>query len=106
MRPGVYWGTFLVGSTLSRCGKPAEGLGYVEKAERLDPHSRAFDEFEEGAAYVLMGRYQEAVPILRAHLATYPNSMGGHWYLIVAYSELNRPEQARTEALALLRINP
>ncbi len=100
------WVNFWVGSTLSRSGKPAEGLAYVEKAERLDPHSRAFDEFEEGAAYVLMGRYQEAVPLLRAHLATYPNNMGAHWYLIVAYSELNRPEQARAEALELLRINP
>src|SRR5260370_17799225 len=99
MRPGVYWGTFLVGSTLSRSGKPVEGLGYVEKAERLDPHSRAFDEFEEGAAYVLMGRYQEAVPILRAHLATYPNSMGGHWYLLVASTELTPPAPPRTEPL-------
>jgi predicted Zn-dependent protease len=93
-----------VGATLSRSGKPAEGLAYIEKAERLDPHSRTFDEFEEGVAYVLMGRYPEAVPLLRAHLATYPNNMGGHWYLIVAYGELNRPEQARAEALELLRI--
>ncbi len=106
LAPGSAWVNYWVGATLSRSGRPAEALAYVEKAERLDPHSRAFDELEEGVAYVLMGRYQEAVPILRAHLATYPNSMGGHWYLIVAYSELNRPDQARTEALELLRINP
>ncbi len=102
LAPGSAWVSFWVGATLSRSGKPAEGLACVEKAERLDPHSRAFDEFEESVAYVLMGRYQEAVPVLRAHLATYPNFLGGHWYLIVAYSELNRP----AEALELLRVSP
>ncbi len=102
LAPGSAWVSFWVGATLSRSGKPAEGLACVEKAERLDPHSPAFDEFEEGVAYVLMGRYQEAVPVLRAHLATYPNFLGGHWYLIVAYSELNRP----AEALELLRVSP
>ncbi len=106
LAPGSASVNFWVGATLSRSGKPAEGLAYIEKAERLDPHSRAFDELEEGVAYVLMGRYQEAVPLLLAHLATYPNAMGGHWYLVVAYSELNRPEQARAEALELLRIIP
>jgi tetratricopeptide (TPR) repeat protein len=95
-----------VGATLSRSGKPAEGLAYVEKAERLDPHSRPFDELEEGVAYVLMGRYEEAVPVLRTHLATYPNFLGGHWYLIVAYSELSRPAEARAEAVELLRVSP
>jgi adenylate cyclase len=106
LAPGSASVNFWVGATLSRSGKPAEGLAYIEKAERLDPHSQTFDELEEGVAYVLMGRYQEAVPLLLAHLATYPNAMGGHWYLIVAYSELNRPEQARAEALELLRIIP
>ncbi len=106
LAPGSAWVNFWVGATLSRSGKPAEGLAYIEKAERLDPHSRAFDEFEEGVAYVLMGRYQEAVPVLRAHLATYPNFLGGHWYLIVAYSELSRPAEARAEARELLRVSP
>jgi adenylate cyclase len=86
--------------------KPAEALAYVDKAERLDPHNRAFDEYHRGTAYVLLGRYEEAVPAWKVHLASYPNNVWGHAMLAVAYIELNRQEEARAEAKEIMRINP
>jgi hypothetical protein len=59
-----------------------------------------------GFAYVLMGRYGEAVPILKTFLASYPNVLGGHMLLTIAYTELNREAEARPEAAEVLRISP
>jgi adenylate cyclase len=87
-------------------GKPAEAVGLVEKAMRLDPRNRDLYLFLEGKSYNQMGRYEEAIPILKRHLARYPNSLGAHYNLVVDYTELGREDEARAEAAELLRINP
>jgi tetratricopeptide (TPR) repeat protein len=87
-------------------GKPAEAVGLAEKAMRLDPRNRDFYLYFEGWSYTQMGRYQEAIPILKRHLASYPNSITAHMQLIVDYSELGREDEARAEAAEVLRIGP
>src|SRR5712692_9768623 len=87
-------------------GKPAEAVGLVEKAMRLDPRNRDFYLYFEGWSYTLMGRYREAISILKRHLASYPNSFAAHDQLIVDYSELGREDEARAEAAEVLRISP
>ena len=52
------------------------------------------------------GRYQEAVFLLKKHLADYPNQPWGHAALIVTYVELGRDQEARAEAFELKRISP
>jgi tetratricopeptide (TPR) repeat protein len=106
LAPGTAFGNFWVAFTLSRSGKPAESLAHVETAERLDPQSRVFYEFERGTDYVLLGRYQEAATVLRAYLVSYPNNLTGHWELAVAYIELNLREEARAQAAEVMRISP
>jgi len=106
LAPGTAFGNFWVAFTLSRSGKPTESLAYVEKAERLDPQSRALYEFERGNDYVLLGRYREAAAVLRAYLVSYPNNLTGHWELAVAYIELNLREEARAQAAEVMRISP
>src|SRR5216684_4234647 len=106
LAPGSAFGNFWVAFTLSRSGKPAESLTYVEKAERLDPQGRGLYEFERGNDYVLLGRYQEADAVLRAHLVSYPNNLTGHQELAVAYIELNLREEARAQAAEVMRISP
>ena len=44
---------------------------------RLDPRNRDFYLFEVAWAYTLMGRYAEAVPLLKRALARYRDNMGG-----------------------------
>jgi TolB-like protein/class 3 adenylate cyclase/Tfp pilus assembly protein PilF len=87
-------------------GKPAEAVGLAEKAMRLDPRNRDLYLFFEGEAYNQMGRYQEAIPILKRHLARYPNTLGAHEQLIVDYTELGREDEARAAAAEVLRISP
>jgi adenylate cyclase len=93
-------------SALNSSGKPAEALGAVHKAMRLDPRNQEFYSLFEGAAYMLIGRYEEAIPPLKSYLARYYSFITGHLYLIVCYVELGRNEEARAEAAEVMRINP
>ena len=59
-----------------------------------------------GFAYVDMGRYEDAVPILRQALTAYPNIMPTHLNLVMAYVELGREEDARAAAAEIMRMSP
>jgi adenylate cyclase len=91
---------------LNRSGKPAESISFAEKAARLDPRNRDLYEFDIGLAYLVMGRYEEAIPFFKTHLVHYPNNMSAHYWLVIAYSELKREKEARAEATEVLRISP
>jgi adenylate cyclase len=84
----------------------AEAVRLVEKEMRLDPSRRDFYAYFLAAPYVEMGRYQEAIPLLKRHLAVYPNMAWAHAALIVAYTELGREQDAQAEAVELNRISP
>jgi len=87
-------------------GKPAEVIGLEEKAIRLDPRNRDYYVFWEAMAYTLMGRYAEAIPLLKQHFTRYPNDLGSHVVLIIDYIELGHEQEARAEAAEVLRIDP
>jgi adenylate cyclase len=106
LAPSSAVGNLWLAHSLDFSGRPAEALAYVEKAERLDPLGRSLYEFERGLAYNLVGRYQEAVTVWKVHLASYPNDPWGHLNLAVAYIELNRQDEARAEAVEVMRISP
>jgi len=91
---------------LNRSGKPAESISFAEKAARLDPRNRDFYGFDIGLAYLVMGRYEEAIPFFKTNLVHYPNNMFAHYWLVIAYSELRREKEARAEAAEVLRISP
>ena len=59
-----------------------------------------------GSAYVLAGRYQEAIAPLKQALTHYPNLLGPHLNLAAAYSESGKATEARAEAAEVLRLNP
>ena len=78
----------------------------AEKAMRLDPSRRDFYAYFIAGPYVLMGRYEDAIPLLKRHLSAYPNQPWAHASLILAYTELGRYQEARAEAVELKRISP
>ena len=83
-----------------------EAVRLVEKEERLDPTRRDFYAYFIAAPYVGMGRYEDAIPLLKQHLRAYPNMAWAHAMLIVAYTELGRAQEAQAEALELNRVSP
>ena len=104
--PNSALGYSALANIMDLSGKPAEAVGLAEKAMRLDPRNRDLYLFFEGESYTQMGRYEEAIPILKRHLASYPNSWGAHGMLVVDYTELGREDEARAEAAEVLRISP
>jgi adenylate cyclase len=91
---------------LTSSGRPAEAVVAAQKAMRLDPSNRDFYAFFEGQAYMVMGRYAQAIPPLKMNLARYSNLAGNHLDLIAYYVEVGRNEEARAEAADVMRINP
>jgi tetratricopeptide (TPR) repeat protein len=53
-----------------------------------------------------MGRYEEAIPLLKAHISSVPNNLGARTVLAYAYSESGDSEHARAEAAEIQRISP
>jgi adenylate cyclase len=78
----------------------------AETATRLDPTHQDFYAFFVANPYVLMGRYEEAIPLLKRHLAVLPNNPWAYAVLVVAYTELGRDLDARAAAAELMRTNP
>ena len=86
--------------------KPEAALRAVQKAIRLDPTSKDKYSTEAGIAYVDMGRYEDAIPLLRQSITEFPNVMVTHLNLRMAYVELGREEEARAEAAEIMRMSP
>ena len=91
---------------LTTAGRPQEAAVAAKKAMRLDPNRTSFYAYFIAAPYVMMGRYEEALLLLKGHLTDYPNQPWAHAVLIVAYVELGRYPEARAEAVELNRISP
>jgi len=100
--PGYIYSFYLLISS----GKPQEAIGFIEKTERLDPRNRVLWEGGRGEAYIVMGRYAEAIPIFKAYIVRVPHQPWPHVWLTVAYSELGREQEARAEIVEILRISP
>jgi len=88
-------------------GKPAEALVAAEKAIRLDPLLTVFL-WQLGEAYTQLGRYEEAIPVLKRDLA-FSDLLWEHVDLVRDYTALGQEDAARAEAVEVQRrsaLNP
>ncbi len=104
--PNSASGYFLLAQDQGFAGKPEDAIESANKAMRLDPRNRDLYLVTVAWSYDLMGRYSEAVPLLKRHLARYPNQIAAHYNLVVAYVELGQMDEARAQVAELLRISP
>ena len=72
----------------------------LEQALRLDPYSPIAPQLTLGWAYLLTGRYDEAIATQRKVLSRNRNLLDPHLILVISYSELGRKEEAQAEAAA------
>jgi adenylate cyclase len=92
--------------TLNWSGRPAQAIEISEKAMRRDPRNSDFHLLPIGFAYYILGRYEEAVPVLKRFIDSYPGFVSARWILTAAYVELGMMEEARGEAANLMRMSP
>jgi adenylate cyclase len=95
-----------VAEALNQSGKPVEALEIAQKAMRVDPINRDLYLFEVGYAYLLMGRPQEAIPVMKRFLISRPGFVGGQLVLTVAYVECGKIEEARGAAALVMKLSP
>jgi len=108
----TYWksgGYAHLASVLSHAGRAEEALKVVEQALQLGLSLGAPTDwyfYHLVSASYLIGRYEEAMALLKQLLSQYPKHLGGHLTLAAVYSELGQAAEARAEAAGVLRLNP
>jgi adenylate cyclase len=73
---------------------------------RIDPFYLPHSMMWFGAAYYMLKRYEEALPLLRECTSRAPNMRSAHVWLAATYAQLRQPEEARAEVAEVLRIQP
>src|SRR5262249_54957573 len=104
--PNYSWGYFFLALALNADGRPGDAVLAVQKAIRLDPAMGDFFARELGFDYLAMGRFPGAIVAFKRHAASYPTDFYSHVGLAIAYTELGRDQDARTEAAEVMRLNP
>jgi adenylate cyclase len=104
--PSFSRGYIGIGWVLLYAGRSEEAIGPMNWGFRLDPfHPPAYLHWL-AQVYFQLGRYEEAVEILRRRLMKAPETDMSHVLLASAYGHLGRTSEARDEWREALRINP
>ena len=91
---------------LNLAGRYEEALEMIEQAHRLDPHPSLYNVYTLGWTYLMMRRYEKAIPPLKQAVTLNPDYMFPHLLLAIGYGELDRPAEAQAAAAEVLRTNP
>jgi adenylate cyclase len=78
INPNYAIGFFALADALNVYGKPEAAIRAAQKAMRLDPTGKDLYSYDVGVAYVDMGRYKDAIPVLKQSLTAFPNILVGH----------------------------
>jgi len=91
---------------LAFVGRPSEAVPVMKEAFRLDPNPPAAYELFAGDILFMDGQYEQAIGRLRNALekteGCAPCQGGAHLQLAMAYAQLNRKTEAKSEVKALL----
>jgi TolB-like protein len=92
---------------LNHWGDPERAMELNRRAVASgDAASHPNWEYNFGHSYVILKRYEEAIPRLRRAIELAPNFLPARVRLTCAYAELDRLEEAKQEAAQILRLNP
>ncbi|WP_028748340.1 adenylate/guanylate cyclase domain-containing protein [Rhizobium mesoamericanum] len=106
LAPNLVEGHETLGNALHYAGRPAEALICFERAMALNPYyPDIFLHFHAQAMFQL-GRYEEAVVILKRRLVRNPGTDISRVLLAASYGHLGRFAEARGEWEEVFRINP
>jgi adenylate cyclase len=104
--PNLALGHEVLGSTLNFSGKAAEALESFDRAMALDPYFPDFWLHLKGLAMFQLGRYDEAIGLLKRRLIRNPDTDISRELLSACYGHLGRKEEARAEWQEVFRVNP
>jgi len=99
----AYWS---LGTTLYHVSRPEEAIPYFQKAMRISPVPDYICLQGLGGSYRMLRRYDDAEATFKRLLQRFPDHLVGYTGLVNVYVETGRMEEAKAEAVEVLRINP
>jgi tetratricopeptide (TPR) repeat protein len=99
----AYWS---LGTALYHVSRPEEAIPYFQKAMRISPVPDFICLQGLGGSYRMLRRYDDAEATFKRLLQRFPDHIVGLMGLVNVYVETGRMEEAKTEAVEVLRINP
>ena len=104
--PNSSEGYLAQGQVLDYAGRHAEVIEQFDRAIRLDPEDPDMVLHLTAHAHFMLGRYEEAVALLRRRIARNPATDASRVLLAAAYGHLGSLDDARTAWREALRVNP
>jgi tetratricopeptide (TPR) repeat protein len=104
--PNLALGHEILGSALNYSGRHEEALESFNRAMALDPYYPDLWLHFKGLAMFLLGRYDEAIGLLKRRLIRNPDTDISRELLAACYGHLGRTEEARAEWQEVFRVNP
>jgi adenylate cyclase len=106
LNPNSAFAHMMLGKVLAFAGRHEESIPEYKKAIRLNPIPPNRYLWSLGLSYGVTGQYEEAITWCEKAIRQEPNSLLAHIMMAVVYSWSGRDEEARAEAVEVLRINP
>jgi adenylate cyclase len=104
--PNLAIGHEVLASALTYSGRPAEALESFDRAMALDPYYPDLWLHLKALAMFQLGRYDEAIGLLKRRLIRNPNTDVSRELLAACYGHQGRNEEARAEWQEVFRVNP
>jgi adenylate cyclase len=99
----------VLGVALSCMGRPEEAISLYKKAFRLNPYPPTYFIKNIGEAYFMAGRFEELIDFINKWIYLRPEPSWLWWshiHLAAAYSLLGRDEDAKTEVVKVIEVDP
>ena len=91
--------------TLAAAARAEEGLHYIEKGIRLNPHPSAFYQLSLGLCYFVLEEYDKAIAAFKRGTGLTDVFIPNHFWLCLTYTLLGREEDAGVERDKVLTLS-
>jgi adenylate cyclase len=95
-----------LGDVYTYAGQPERGIGLLRQVYQLNPRYPGVDHAYIGRGLLLLNRHEEAIAELKTCALLEPTFRPCHEVAAVAYAEMGRLDEARTEAAEAHRLDP
>jgi adenylate cyclase len=106
LEPNSAQANHTLGSALAYAGQYEQSIPFSKKALSLSPIPFSMTLATLGTTYRILGRYQEAIAVLKEATQREPNALNAHQSLVTTYMLAGKEQEARAEAAEVLRISP
>jgi adenylate cyclase len=106
LNPNFAAGHVILGEALCYSGRADEALKHFDRGKALNPYFPDVLLHFQALAVFLLGRYEEAVGLLKQRLARNPATDVSRALLAASYGHLGRFDEARAAWQEVLRVNP